>query len=116
MNFCKGKQGQRFPTIGGKAWFTLRLVENDALHYIVESSGKEHRNARSSIEKIIQRYAETKSWKPSDYKDVTWNASWTLRLLKLYTEYSGKIPQEGISAAEFVEQVKELLRRYDEKG
>ncbi len=83
--FCKGLQGQSLPTIGERASFTLSLVdENDALYYIPDSTGKERRVAKHYIDEVLKRFAVTHSFKPSDYTDITRNASYTLALIKRY--------------------------------
>lgn len=87
MTFCKGLEGQTLPTVGKRAQFVLSLVENDCLHYIVESTGK-YRYARSPyLENVLNRHARTRSLRPCDYRDITVNASYTLSLIKLYLEH-----------------------------
>lgn len=86
MTFCKGLEGQTLPTVGERARFILSLVENDCLHYIVESTGKHRHSRKPYIEDVLNRYAMTRSLRPGDYVDITLNASYTLSLIKLYLE------------------------------
>jgi len=90
MIFCKGREGQTLPTAGGRAKFVLSSVQNDRLYYIVESTGKSRHSTRPWIEAVLNHYAKTKSLRPVDYQRVTFNASYTLSLIKLYLEHQRK--------------------------
>jgi len=90
ITFCKGLEGLTLPTIGGKAHFVLSSVEHDRLHYIVESTGKIRHSTRPWIEAVLDHHKKTKSFRPKDYQDITFNASYTLALIKLYLEHQPK--------------------------
>jgi hypothetical protein len=90
MTFCKGLEGQTLPTVGGRARFVLSLVQNDCLYYIVESTRKLRHSTRPWIEAVLNHYAITESLRPVDYQHITFNASYTLSLIKLYLEHQRK--------------------------
>ncbi|MBT9148740.1 MAG: hypothetical protein AAGB97_06770 [Dehalococcoidia bacterium] len=83
MAFCKRMEGQKLPTAGGRAEFTLESVQNEKL-FFVPRSGKPRHHQKRYIESVLDHHARTGSLSPSDYRDVTRNASYILALVKRY--------------------------------
>jgi hypothetical protein len=90
MVFCKGKQKQSLSTIGGKSSFELSSVEENERLVFTVSTRKQRSSGRNYIQKVLDHYAMTGSLEPGDYISITMNASYILRLIKLYLENQSK--------------------------
>ncbi len=90
MSFCKKFEGQRFNTIGGRAEFILVSAQDNYLVYTPVSQLGTRHHTRRRIERVLYRYAQTKSLRPKDYHGITFNASYVLRLIKLYQDLQPK--------------------------
>lgn len=90
LAFCKSREGKVLDTVGGRAEFELSSVAYEAFYYTPTSTGKIRKQAIKYIERILERYEETKSLSPKDYLDITLNASYILALIKLYGERNSK--------------------------
>ncbi|MBI4283357.1 MAG: hypothetical protein HY663_02670 [Chloroflexi bacterium] len=86
MDFCKTLEGHTLPTAGGRARFDLLKAEKERLYYIPKSTGKERIVPKRYIERVLDRYNKGGSLKPTDYNDITRNASYTLALVKLFVK------------------------------
>jgi hypothetical protein len=56
-------------------------VEGDRLEILVGSTGKRRRTDRDHIENVIAKFNKTGSFQPSQYVDLTHNASYVLTLI-----------------------------------
>lgn len=72
------KQGRKF----------MFLVDELGFRYIPESSNKERIQEDRYINRMLERYNQTKSLKTSDYVDITKNASYLLVIIIKYLEFS----------------------------
>lgn len=81
MRFVADLKGKRIQTAGGRAFFRVHQTP-DGVCYTVESSGKPRKQKMERIEKILARYNETKSFKPSVYADLTRHSSYAVGLIK----------------------------------
>ena len=88
--FCDDFKGKSMLTKGGRAIFKLSAVKADSrymtLSYVPKSSGRERYATRKYLEKVLERYALTGSLRPTDYKGITANAPYTLKLIELYLQ------------------------------
>ena len=84
ITFCKSLEGQTLSTIGRQKKFKLSSVDDEHLYFIPESSKTKRRHSKRWIQGVLNRYALTGSFRPTDYVDLTRNASYTLALVKLY--------------------------------
>jgi hypothetical protein len=82
LAFCKTIQGRELTTIGGRARFHAEMI-NHNLRYRPVSSGRS-RSYHTALEDVLDRYNKIHSLQPKDYHDITWNASYTLAIIKLY--------------------------------
>lgn len=85
ISFCETLLGREIPTIGKRSRFTVLSVNADRIGYKI-SSGKSRYTERVRIQKVIDRYEETHSFKVKNYRDFTWASSYTLSLVELYLE------------------------------
>jgi hypothetical protein len=88
IKFCKEQIGKEFPTIGKRSSFKVESVNEHSINYLL-STGNERVTERGIIQKILDKYEETHSFKVKDYKDISFAASYTLSLLSLFTEKYG---------------------------
>jgi hypothetical protein len=86
MQFCETKLNQELPTIGGRAKFTLKSVQNNRLDWIVRSTGKARYSKEKWIRKYLDYYNKTASLHPIDYEKnlKATEASYLLTLIKLF--------------------------------
>ena len=83
IRFASSLKGRVAQTAGGRAEFRVEVTP-DGLEYYPTSSGKRRFQEKEVLERILRHYAKTASMKPSDYQEITWNASYALGLLKRY--------------------------------
>lgn len=83
--FCSRLQGQEFSTIGGRAKFILESVQDRGFTYLPKSTGISRYQGVSWVERILNQFALTNSFNPSEY-DFTRNASYVLALIKRFQE------------------------------
>ena len=85
ISFCGALLGRQIPTIGKRSHFTVLSVNVDRIGYKI-STGNPRYTERVRIQKVLDRYEKTHSFKVKDYSDFTWASSYTLSLVKLYLE------------------------------
>lgn len=73
--------GQRLETSRRRLGFTVRVTGN-GLEYTPESSGKPRPDTWQSIERVLDRYNETRSLELSEYHDITHNSSYVMTVLR----------------------------------
>jgi phage pi2 protein 07 len=57
-------------------------VENGGLRYTPESTGKARFQEWVYIQRVLDRFNELGSFSPSDYKDMSRNAAYLLRIIR----------------------------------
>ena len=72
--------GQRLETVSGTK-FTVG-VYMDCPVFVPESTGLGRSDGRKAAERFLARYNETGSLRPTDYGDITRNASYFIGLIK----------------------------------
>ena len=82
MCFAKTLQGQVIPTRAGQATFNVRVTDKDMV--FTPRSGKPRRALKVYIERVLEKHARTGSLKNSDYKHITFDASYILTLIDRY--------------------------------
>jgi hypothetical protein len=82
-SFINTINGQSFHTLYRKVAFDVH-VDQSGLKYTPASSGKPRIQKWKFIERVVLRYEETGSIQPSDYQDITANASYLLTLINHY--------------------------------
>jgi hypothetical protein len=89
INFCRGKVGVSLDTIGrSEKTFKLLSVTIYEMGYRI-STGRILTDKKESIQRVINRFEETGSYKTSDYTDITRMSSYTLALVRLFVEEIG---------------------------
>jgi len=88
MAFCASMQGRKLTTVGGRANFYVK-IQNGILRYRPAVSG--NFRSHTSLEDVLKRYNEFHLSQPKDYHDLTWNASYTLALIKLFVTEQAKL-------------------------
>jgi len=79
LALARSVDGEAIETVTGKR-FTVG-VYLDCPFFTPESSGRGQSDGRRAAERFLERYNETGSLRPSDYSDVTRNASYYVGLL-----------------------------------
>ncbi|SFB35856.1 hypothetical protein SAMN04515620_15017 [Collimonas sp. OK607] len=79
--FARSQKGETFLTQRDKSPFRVEVVGN-YLEVTPESSLTHRRESRDSVAAVLVRLAKTASFKMSDYKDLSFNASYVLALVK----------------------------------
>jgi hypothetical protein len=83
LNFCHSLEGQEISTRAGRSKFTVCLA-GDGVEYTPLSTKKPRLHERKIIERVIDHFEKTGSFIISDYRDLTYNASYTLALIGQY--------------------------------
>ena len=83
MRFAASLKGRVVRTAGGRATFRVEATPA-GLEYYPTSSGKRRFQEEAVVERILKHYAKTASMRPGDYREITWNASYTLGLVNRY--------------------------------
>ena len=89
--YAKTVEGQELQTATGKV-FTVK-AQGDSLVFTPKSTGKPRAHDRKFMQKVCDAYSRTNSLKPGDYREVTYNASYTLVLIGHFAE-SVKTPRK----------------------
>lgn len=83
IKFCRGQIGKSIDTIGGRSSYTLVLVNPERIGYKL-STGNIRYNEKVRVQKALDRYEQTRSFKTTEYTGFTRAASYILPLIKLY--------------------------------
>lgn len=81
--FVKTLEDQTLYTRAQKRPFTLTVTPK-GFEYTPASSGMPRTNQRKYIQDVLNRFNEINSFSPSDYMDITRNASYLLPLVEMY--------------------------------
>jgi len=79
--FARSQQGETLLTLRRKTPFRVEVVGN-FLEITPESSSAPRRESRDSIVAVLARLTKTASFQMSDYKDLSFNASYVLAMVK----------------------------------
>jgi len=80
LDLARAAEGETLQTITGRE-FTVGTYR-DGLFFTPASSGWGQSDGRKAAERFIERFNATGSERPSDYGDVTRNASYLIGLLR----------------------------------
>lgn len=75
-------EGRTLETHHRRRQFHLK-VEPEGLFYTPESSGKGRLQEWKYIQRVLDRFNETGSLSPSEYKDMSMNASYLLTVIRV---------------------------------
>lgn len=90
--FVKKSGKLRFKTLSGKEFFAESMV--DGIRYIPKSTGKPREHPFKYLNRVVNRFNQTGSFRPGDYVDLTVNASYTLPLISEYIKNARKTSQK----------------------
>ncbi len=84
LAFAKSLEGRDLHTQARKKAFRVCVV-GDRLEFTPESTGKPRPLSRTinQGQQVLDRYNLTRSLKPGDYQDITYNSSYLLTLIGL---------------------------------
>ena len=80
IDVARAAEGATLHTTTGKAFAVT--VHRDGWFFTPASSGRGQSDGRKAAERFVERYNETGSTRPSDYADVSRNASYLIGLLR----------------------------------
>jgi hypothetical protein len=80
QELAKRLEGEKLETVTGKA-YTVGIARTGEIFFTPASSGYGQSDGRKAAERFLERYNETCSLRPSDYTDVTRNASYFIGML-----------------------------------
>lgn len=83
LSFAKRFDGKHLRTLHECKTFDVRF-QADVLIFTPRSTGKDRPHERPYIENVCAQFSETNSLHPGDYRDGTYNASYTLALIAAY--------------------------------
>ncbi len=81
--FVRTLEGQTLFTRSQKKPFTV-AVTSRGFEYTPASSGVPRINQFNYIQRVLDHFHQTQSFHPSDYTDITYNASYLLTILEMY--------------------------------
>ena len=85
VRYLRSISGQRVLTQFRQKPFTIEMASK-WLFITPLSSGKSRYHDLETVSRIVEEYNKTGSLRPRDYQDITWNSSYTLALIKAFTE------------------------------
>jgi len=91
--FIKRTGKRRFKTPSRGSEFFAEPTE-DGIRYIPSSTGKPREHPIKYLNRIVNRFNQTGSFRPGDYVDLTVNASYTLTLISEYLKKGRKTFRE----------------------
>lgn len=83
LTFVKTKEGHELQTSARKAKFSVRVTKS-GLEFLPHSTMKPRPHDLGRLERILQQFAETESYKTNEYKHCTICSSYTLTLINQY--------------------------------
>lgn len=87
LRFASSVEGERLATLSGRAQFTVRVLPT-GIEVTPVSSGKPRLIPTAMIGRVCDVYLHSRSLKPGDYQDITFDASYLLALIELYSRRS----------------------------
>jgi hypothetical protein len=86
LKFCQSLEGQDLCTLSRRAKFTVKVVD-DGLVFIPGSSNRPRSHTRNYVERVLEDFAKSHSYKTSDYR-YTVEASYQLALIDRYIRFA----------------------------
>jgi len=83
IEFVRAKGSFQLSTGKQQKPFTVRLNGND-LEFVPHSTKKVRAHELKWIQRVCNKFSQTNSYRPTDYTDLTVNASYTLAVIKAY--------------------------------
>jgi hypothetical protein len=80
LRYASGLEGQRLATAGGRATFTVRVLQH-GLEVTPESSGTPRIIPRETIRLVIEQYEQSRNLQPGQYQSITFDASYLLGII-----------------------------------
>jgi len=87
FGFCKMLRGETLRTMVRKTEFRIELIDS-CLEIIPASSGGARRESKAAVSGLLARFDKTRSFQMSDYRDVSFNASYVLALVKAWQSHA----------------------------
>ncbi len=85
LNFAKTLEGQELQTLHHKKAFTVE-VEGDHFYFFPKSTRVRRLHDGKYLQAVCDKFSEKKSYHPSDYGDLTYNASYILAIIRRYVD------------------------------
>lgn len=83
LEFVGRHRGRGFTTLGRKVSFSAAVVQG-ALCITPHSSGKVRRLHDEVLEKVCAEFSRTRSLRPADYHDITFDSSYLVALIQAF--------------------------------
>lgn len=83
ISYVKGRQGEQLPTVGGQSTFAV-VVSDDGLIYTPLRTNQPRKQKYAVAKQVFDRFRNTGSLRPTDYKDLTYHASYLLALIDCF--------------------------------
>jgi hypothetical protein len=96
FGFCKTLRGETVRTMVRKTHFRIEVVES-FLEITPASSGGARRESKATISGLLARFDKTRSFRMSDYQDLSFNASYILALVKAWQSQPHSPVATGLS-------------------
>jgi 5-methylcytosine-specific restriction endonuclease McrA len=92
-SFVESRNGAYFLTVTGKEYQVLS--KDGSIYFTPQSTGDERRLSESETEAVIDRFNESKSFQPKDYRGLTFNASYYIPILEqVYQSSQSLLPEQ----------------------
>jgi len=95
LEFVRTKGSLSLETDKQRRRFTVRL-NRDELEITVGSTGNVRTHERKWLQRVCERFSQTNSYHPTDYSELTVNASYTLAIIRAYLAESPALREEQI--------------------
>lgn len=96
FGFCKTLRGEPLRTMVRKTQFRIEVIDN-CLEITPASSGGARRESKAAVSNLLAQFDRTRSLQMSDYRDVSFNASYVLALVKAWQSQSHAHATRGLS-------------------
>lgn len=83
LRYASTLEEQRLKTAGGRATFTVRVLEH-GLEVTPQSSGRPRIVPRETIQVVIDEYERSRNLQPGQYQSITFDASYLLSIIAHY--------------------------------
>ena len=83
LAFASSLEGERLPTLAGRASFSLRLVAT-GIEFVPASTGKPRLVTREMVRRVLDEYRVSRSLSPAHYQSITFDASYLLAIINRF--------------------------------
>ena len=83
LAFASSLEGERLPTLAGRASFSLRVVRA-GIEFVPTSTAKPRLVTREMVRRVLDEYGNSRSLTPSHYHSITFDASYLLAIISRY--------------------------------